>query len=100
MPAMFDFGFLSEIEHPKSQIEMEASCISYKETGFFSPTVIDYIENRAELQPFYGYRPDMDGFAELLKNKKVVADREILYRVLSKQYAEKSESPTAGKSES
>jgi bacillithiol biosynthesis cysteine-adding enzyme BshC len=66
---------------------MEASCISYKETGFFSPTVIDYIENRADLQPFYGYRPDMDGFAEFLKNKKVVADRDILYRVLSKQYS-------------
>ncbi len=66
---------------------MEASCISYKETGFFSPTVIDYIENRADLQPFYGHRPDMDGFAELLKNKKVVADREILHRVLSKQYS-------------
>jgi len=79
---------------------MEASCISYKETGFFSPTVIDYIENRADLQPFYGYRPDMDGFAQLLKNKKVVADREILHRVLSKQYAEKSESQKAGKSES
>ena len=66
---------------------MEASCISYKDTGFFSPTVIDYLENRAELRSFYGYRPDMDGFAELLKNKKVVADREILYRVLTKQYA-------------
>lgn len=65
---------------------MEASCISYKETGFFSPTVIDYLENRAELQSFYAFRPDMDGFAELLKNKKVVANREILFRVLSKQY--------------
>ena len=65
---------------------MEASCTSYKNTGFFSPTVIDYIENRAELRPFYSYRPDMDGFAELLKNKKVIADREILHRVLSKQY--------------
>lgn len=77
----------SEIEHPKSQIKMEASCISYKETGFFSPTVIDYLENRADLKPFYGHRPDMKGFADLLKTKKVVANREILYRVLTKQYA-------------
>lgn len=80
-----------EFLNPKSNIrntkpKMEASCISYKETGFFSPTVIDYLENRAELQPFYAFRPDMDGFAELLKNKKVVANREILFRVLSKQY--------------
>lgn len=80
-----------EFLNPKSNIrntkpKMEASCISYKETGFFSPTVIDYLENRAELQSFYAFRPDMDGFAELLKNKKVVANREILFRVLSKQY--------------
>jgi bacillithiol biosynthesis cysteine-adding enzyme BshC len=65
---------------------MDASCISYKDTGFFSHTVTEYIENRAELQPFYGYRPDMAGFAEFLKNKKVVADREVLVRVLTKQY--------------
>jgi bacillithiol biosynthesis cysteine-adding enzyme BshC len=65
---------------------MEASCTSYKDTGFFSTTVIDYIENRADLKPFYGHRPDMAGFAELLKNKKVVADREVLHRVLTKQY--------------
>jgi hypothetical protein len=39
-----------------------------------------------ELQPFYGYRPDMAGFAEFLKNKKVVADREVLVRVLTRQY--------------
>ena len=66
---------------------MEASCISYKETGYFSQTVIDYIDDNAELKPFYGHRPDINGFAELLKNKKVVADRDILVTVLSEQYA-------------
>ncbi|MHB8209599.1 bacillithiol biosynthesis cysteine-adding enzyme BshC [Mucilaginibacter sp.] len=66
---------------------MEASCISYKETGYFSQTVIDYIDDTAELRPFYSHRPDMAGFAELLKNKKVIADREILATVLSEQYA-------------
>ncbi|WP_090473488.1 bacillithiol biosynthesis cysteine-adding enzyme BshC [Mucilaginibacter sp. OK268] len=77
---------------------MEASCTSYKNTGFFSPTVIDYLENRADLKPFYSYRPDMADFAELLKNKKVVADREILHRVLSKQYGIESGSLEVGKS--
>jgi bacillithiol biosynthesis cysteine-adding enzyme BshC len=78
------------IRNPKSK--MEASCTSYKDTGFFSPTVIDYLENRPDLKPFYGHRPDMAGFADLLKNKKVVADREILHRVLTKQYAIESAS--------
>jgi bacillithiol biosynthesis cysteine-adding enzyme BshC len=65
---------------------MEASCISYKETGYFSQTVIDYIDDTAELRPFYSHRPDMAGFAELLKNKQVIADREILATVLNEQY--------------
>jgi len=78
----------SEIEHPKSEInKMEASCISYKETGYFSQTVIDYIDDKAELKPFYSHRPDMNGFAGLLKDKKVVADRKVLVEVLLEQYA-------------
>ena len=65
---------------------MEASCIDYKETGFFSPTVTDYLNDSPALRPFYSHRPDLNGFAELLKNKKVTADRDILVSVLSGQY--------------
>jgi uncharacterized protein YllA (UPF0747 family) len=79
---------------------MEASCISYKETGYFSQTVIDYIDDTAELRPFYSHRPDINGFAELLKDKKVIADRDILVEVLLEQYARISDktkvSPTGG----
>ncbi|MDB5089397.1 MAG: bacillithiol biosynthesis cysteine-adding enzyme BshC [Mucilaginibacter sp.] len=66
---------------------MDSACINYKDTGSFSPTVIDYLEDAPALRPFYGYRPDLNGFTELLKNKKVVADREILVKILSDQYS-------------
>jgi len=66
---------------------MRTTCISYKDTGYFSQTVIDYIDNKPELKPFYSYRPDFDGFAEFLKHKKVVADRELLVEVLEEQYS-------------
>ncbi len=65
---------------------MEASCIDYKDTGSFSPTVIDYLENNPELRSFYSYRPDLKGFAELFENKKVIADRQLLFDILNKQY--------------
>ena len=65
---------------------MDVACISYKETGYFSPTVIDYLENKPELKPFYSYRPTFDGFAELLKNKQVIADRNLLADTLTDQY--------------
>jgi bacillithiol biosynthesis cysteine-adding enzyme BshC len=77
----------SEIERPKSEIKlMDAACISYKETGYFSQTVTDYLEDKPELRLFYGHRPDFDGFAQFLKAKKVVADRNLLARVLIEQY--------------
>jgi bacillithiol biosynthesis cysteine-adding enzyme BshC len=66
---------------------MDVACISYKETGFFSQTVVDYIDDLPQLRPFYSCRPDIKGFTELLANKKVVADREILTTVLSEQYS-------------
>src|SRR5579863_3196744 len=65
---------------------MEASCIDYKDTGFFSHTVIDYIDDKPELRPFYSHRPDMEGFKAFLKTKKVIADRETLAEVLTGQY--------------
>jgi bacillithiol biosynthesis cysteine-adding enzyme BshC len=65
---------------------MDVACISYKETGFFSPTVIDYLEDKPELREFYTYRPTLDGFTQLLKNKKVIADRDLLADTLTDQY--------------
>jgi len=81
---------------------MDAACISYKETGAFSPTVIDYLEDAPALRPFYGHRPDFDGFAQLLQTKKAIADRKILVEVLLEQYAKldgyaaNTESPVQG----
>ena len=71
---------------------MDVACISYKETGFFSQTISDYIDDNAELRPFYSYRPDMAGFAKLLADKKVIADRAILTEVLTEQYSKISDS--------
>lgn len=65
---------------------MDVSCISYKDTGFFSSAITDYIAGKPELAPFYGNKPGLEGFADLLKTKKVIADRAILANVLNEQY--------------
>jgi bacillithiol biosynthesis cysteine-adding enzyme BshC len=67
---------------------MDADCINYKDTGYFSQTVIDYLDDSPELRQFYSYRPDIIGFADLINNKKVIADRSILVNVLQGQYAQ------------
>ncbi|MFA6084714.1 bacillithiol biosynthesis cysteine-adding enzyme BshC [Mucilaginibacter sp.] len=78
---------------------MDAACIDYKDTGYFSQTVIDYLENIPELRSFYSYRPTLKGFAELFENKKVVADRALLVQVLQSQYFHESGNRRNGKSD-
>ncbi|MBS1531870.1 MAG: bacillithiol biosynthesis BshC, partial [Bacteroidetes bacterium] len=66
---------------------MRSSCIDYKATGFFSQTVIDYLEDKPELRPFYNQRPDIDGLKKNIANRKVTADRELLAKILEEQYS-------------
>jgi bacillithiol biosynthesis cysteine-adding enzyme BshC len=65
---------------------MDAHCINYADTGFFSKTITDYLDNHPDLAPFYGNRPTFEGFAELIKNKKPFASRKVLVEVLAEQY--------------
>jgi bacillithiol biosynthesis cysteine-adding enzyme BshC len=65
---------------------MEASCIAYKDTGYFSQTVIDYLEDVPALRSFYNQRPDLKGFAALLEAKQTNTDRKLLAEVLAGQY--------------
>ncbi|MBD1392973.1 bacillithiol biosynthesis cysteine-adding enzyme BshC [Mucilaginibacter glaciei] len=78
---------------------MDAACIDYKDTGYFSQTVIDYLDDVPELRSFYSHRPTMQGFAEKLGHKKVVADRAMLVNVLQEQYFKKHESTSPTKIE-
>ncbi|GAA4341446.1 bacillithiol biosynthesis cysteine-adding enzyme BshC [Mucilaginibacter gynuensis] len=73
---------------------MDANCISYKDTGYFSQTVIDYLDDAPELRAFYSHRPDMKGFEALLQNKKVAANRDVLAQVLHDQYFKGAEPTT------
>ncbi|RYE36838.1 MAG: bacillithiol biosynthesis cysteine-adding enzyme BshC [Sphingobacteriaceae bacterium] len=65
---------------------MNATYIDYASTGSFSPTVIKYLENNEALKPFYSFRPDLQGFKQLLQHKKNTCKRSILTEVLQQQY--------------
>ena len=66
---------------------MNASYIEYSETNSFLPAVISYIEGDEKLNPFISQKPTIDGFRNLLANKKVIADRTVLTKTLKKQYS-------------
>jgi bacillithiol biosynthesis cysteine-adding enzyme BshC len=65
---------------------MDASCIPYAETGFFSPTIIDYLNDHPALKAFYNQRPTVEGFANQIHQKQFSGNRDVLANVLSDQY--------------
>lgn len=65
---------------------MDATYIDYQATNSFSPTVIQYLENDPALKSFYSFRPDLEGFRQLLQHKKNNCKRSILTEVLNSQY--------------
>ena len=67
---------------------MKATYIDYSETSSFSDTVIRYIDQDPKLTPFISYKPTLDGLEQLLANKKVKADRQVLVKILREQYSE------------
>ena len=67
-------------------MDTHCSYIPYGQTGSFSKLVLDYLNNAAQLQPFYNYRPDMEGIKAAIAQRENFENREILVGELLKQY--------------
>ncbi|RBW62997.1 bacillithiol biosynthesis cysteine-adding enzyme BshC [Tenacibaculum sp. E3R01] len=68
---------------------MKTTQIPFKNTGFFSKTMIDYLEEDKQTKPFYGNFPSVKGLEKQLDVKKdsiKEKTRKALVNVLKKQY--------------
>ncbi|MDB2384947.1 bacillithiol biosynthesis cysteine-adding enzyme BshC [Polaribacter sp.] len=68
---------------------MKATPIKFEETGFFSKTIIDYLNQTETIQPFYNNFPDQKGFQQQLVEKQEsfnLSSRKILVEALQNQY--------------
>ena len=68
---------------------MKKYTIPYKETGYFSKTVCDYLSQTKEISSFYGNFPDLKGFEKQIKLKQSsfgAESRNLLVEVLKTQY--------------
>lgn len=68
---------------------MPSDCLSFSETSFVSPLLQDYLLQRKELHPFYQRFPEIEAFAEQLKEKKAHYSsdfRHVLVEDLRRQY--------------
>ncbi len=69
---------------------MHIDCLPFKNTGYFSTLICDYLEEKEALQPFYNRFPTLENFKDQIEEKGNSfsdAHREVLYHVLQKQYA-------------
>ena len=68
---------------------MKNYTLPYKETGYFSETVCDYLSQAKEIRSFYGNFPDLEGFEKQIKLKQLsfeAPSRNLLVEVLKTQY--------------
>jgi bacillithiol synthase len=64
-----------------------AQRIPYRQTGYFSKTVLDYLDQTEEMKDFFKFPPSLAGIREAIEHRrKFSTDRALLVEVLQKQY--------------
>lgn len=69
---------------------MKVTQIPFQKTGFFSKTMVDYLEQKESIKPFYNNFPDINGFKNQIEEKGKSFSkkhREVLVSALNKQYS-------------
>ena len=68
---------------------MEVDCIPFRETGYFSQLICDYLDQKEELKTFYNRFPSLDNFKAQIQEKKKSyqhQNRKVLVSSLLEQY--------------
>ncbi|WP_405565961.1 bacillithiol biosynthesis cysteine-adding enzyme BshC [Polaribacter sp. Asnod6-C07] len=68
---------------------MKVTQIPFKKTGFFSKTMLDYLEQKKTINPFYNNFPDINGFQKQIEEKRktfALETRLVLADALKNQY--------------
>ncbi len=63
--------------------------LDYRQTGFFSKIILDYLSQSKQLTPFFLHTPDLEGVKQSIAQRQNFAtDRTLLVNVLQSQYAD------------
>lgn len=74
------------------------TAVPYQQTGYFSKTAIDYLNNADTLRPFYKHPVSIKGIKEAIEaRKQFPQNRKILVEALTKQYQGIEVSPAVKK---
>jgi bacillithiol biosynthesis cysteine-adding enzyme BshC len=68
---------------------MPSDCVTYQNSGYFSKLIVDYLDQKAELQSLYNRFPKVENFDGQIEEKSAnfpLENRKILVSALEKQY--------------
>jgi bacillithiol synthase len=69
-------------------MDWKSTRLTYQQTGYFSRIITDYLDQAAELSPFYSHPVSAEGFRSALALRKAYpTDRTTLVQALEEQYA-------------
>ncbi|MFD2601023.1 bacillithiol biosynthesis cysteine-adding enzyme BshC [Flavobacterium suzhouense] len=74
---------------------MPSDCISFQSSGYFTPIINDYLNQKDTLKPLYNRFPNLENFKLQIEEKQATystAFRETLVNALNRQYKETSTS--------
>ena len=76
---------------------MPTDCINYQNSGYFSPLMNDYLNQKTELNSLYNHFPTLENFEKQIEEKKINFNgnfkRQTLVEVLKEQYSDLNVSP-------
>ena len=68
-------------------VQIKAENISYRETGYFSKIITDYLSQNNSLQNFYQHPAGLQGIKDAIADrKKITTNRKVLVEQLEQQY--------------
>lgn len=69
-------------------MDSTASFLPYRQTGYFSKIITDYLEQAPAIQPFYKHPVTIEGIEAAISNRRQFkTDRRLLVSILQEQYA-------------
>ena len=51
---------------------MDIDCIPFRQTGYFSDLISDYIEGKENLKPFYNRFPKLENFKDQMAENRTI----------------------------
>jgi len=80
--------YLKDTLRQKSLMDFTSTTVAYRETGYFSGIILDYLEGKEKLELFYAHPVTTDGIKAAIKNRRSFpTDRKLLVDTLQKHYA-------------